>query len=1029
LLIRKSDVPEERYWFLLDDRKGWVELRKILPDAPKEIVSAYAFLNRRGVAIQEYRDSNKDGKFFQWLYYQKVGDGWQPLKRGLSGISGDIGAVIDIGKRTVALEGEGRWHYFSVTGNGAWFNINDSLPGLPEHLDSVHVSRDGRVLIAKEAWDSNKNGVSWEGIVAVRKRLSDPFTMIGKVLTDSEKLAIVDAKSLWNGSGVAIEIAKEGEKVQTGSRFVEHSRWKFYLWRQGKLGPAQGLPKAARFRANGDGTKIALLDMRGHWRLFGRKSGGNVFHELALPGKQHIQNVVFDKITDYLGVKQSDLFLDGKESWQWWDLGAEGVVGPSLGNTGKPFWWPFAGVEKQGGRTQFETRLHSVDGMVGEDVPTPEVWIHADSKLGDKGNLIYAPGILNRFLHLGSIASGVKIEALGIGPEGHVILYRYGDRRFATAFSNGHTHIEARPLYIPKQGGGYRKQSVTLLVNKSRNGLLRLVRMDQPDHWLWGYGAKDGMIYFDEAGHFYSDSETLSQKVAFRKDNELFSITQFGSLLFRPDVLEQRLGVPKGSMFELTHRDKERMQRAVSLAHQGLSLKNSTPPRLTISDVPEETDKPYIEIGLKAEGNGVGEGSIVADILGAGHVRGEAVQGIEGRKQKSVRLIKKIPLVRGLNRIKLSVVDADGLEAWKYVNVDYRPKGNHKPRLWAAVIATKDYMSPDFAQLPLTQNDAKVIRSLLKRQQSKMFDQVVVKSWCQSEQCDSQPVKRLIAKELPLFLSQAKNGDRIEIFVSGHGVKLDDEFYIVPSDGKIEDKQSLISWSEVQSWLQSSPLGKKLVFLDTCQSGSVFGSKRNKRRLFQEAVEDGGVYVLAATAENASAYELNDVGDGLFTYAVKEGMNGMADSNSDGWISFQDLSFFLARRVRELSKAFDVPMEPEVPIVNEEMDFIVTGAERKLRLYLNVGDEASFDMSATPGRVRFWKKQLESIGVLVVDAKKDAAAVLTIVENNGVPLRAQFADSGSRKILAQWRIQNGNLDQILKDLKEKVGDLTRSKFI
>ena len=253
ILMRDSNVPEERSWFLLDDKQGWTELHKLLPDAPDAIASAYSFLDRRGIAIQEYQDSNKDGKAFQWTYYLRADGAWQPLKSKLPGIRGDVDAVIDIGKNSLSVQSEDKWHYFSATNQGEWFNITESLPNLPKRLDSVHVSSDGRVLVAKEEWDTDKNGKKWEVFIAVRKRLSDRFTMLGSLLPDAEKLSIISARSLWRGGGIAIETAKVGKNVRVGSKFIERSRWQFYIWHQGKLASVSGLPKASSFRTSSDG--------------------------------------------------------------------------------------------------------------------------------------------------------------------------------------------------------------------------------------------------------------------------------------------------------------------------------------------------------------------------------------------------------------------------------------------------------------------------------------------------------------------------------------------------------------------------------------------------------------------------------------------------------------------------------------------------------------------------------------------------------------------------------------------------------
>ena len=103
------------------------------------------------------------------------------------------------------------------------------------------------------------------------------------------------------------------------------------------------------------------------------------------------------------------------------------------------------------------------------------------------------------------------------------------------------------------------------------------------------------------------------------------------------------------------------------------------------------------------------------------------------------------------------------------------------------------------------------------------------------------------------------------------------------------------------------------------------------------------------------------IGNGLFTYVVNEGLVGQADAGADGSVSFEELSFHVARRVRELSSAQHVRMEPYVPILDQQMDFKLVDVKSLQQLFLRVSDISTFDNSALPGRAGWWQERIDQL--------------------------------------------------------------------
>ncbi|MEK7372626.1 MAG: hypothetical protein AAB265_14350, partial [candidate division NC10 bacterium] len=103
-----------------------------------------------------------------------------------------------------------------------------------------------------------------------------------------------------------------------------------------------------------------------------------------------------------------------------------------------------------------------------------------------------------------------------------------------------------------------------------------------------------------------------------------------------------------------------------------------------------------------------------------------------------------------------------------------------------------------------------------------------------------------------------------------------------------------------------------LVFLDTCYSGAAggrtFASRRTRAVTLDEAFLDRltrskGRAIVTASRPGEVALELPELGHGIFTYYLIEGLKGAADLNRDGIVSLQELYEYLEREVTRKSRA------------------------------------------------------------------------------------------------------------------------------
>lgn len=162
-----------------------------------------------------------------------------------------------------------------------------------------------------------------------------------------------------------------------------------------------------------------------------------------------------------------------------------------------------------------------------------------------------------------------------------------------------------------------------------------------------------------------------------------------------------------------------------------------------------------------------------------------------------------------------------------------------------------------------------------------------------------EPDARTITFELLDFLETVEDeNDTTIVFIAGHGINVGEDYYIVPSDGERRDAErwrmaSLVDWRTIHAALERAP-GRKILVLDTCHAANSFN-----QRLEKDAA-DARIHVFSATAANNVALERPDLGHGIFTYAMLEGLRGRARSSEDG-VSLFGLADFVSGEVLRLS--------------------------------------------------------------------------------------------------------------------------------
>ena len=120
----------------------------------------------------------------------------------------------------------------------------------------------------------------------------------------------------------------------------------------------------------------------------------------------------------------------------------------------------------------------------------------------------------------------------------------------------------------------------------------------------------------------------------------------------------------------------------------------------------------------------------------------------------------------------------------------------------------------------------------------------------------------------------AFNGEaKVIFYYAGHGIPNEStkKGYLLPSDGFGDDINSAYALDDIYTTLAALPTRSVTVFLDACFSGSnrsgeMVVNTRGVALSVKKNVLSGNLLVFSATADDQTAYPINNEGHGMFTY-------------------------------------------------------------------------------------------------------------------------------------------------------------------
>ena len=271
-------------------------------------------------------------------------------------------------------------------------------------------------------------------------------------------------------------------------------------------------------------------------------------------------------------------------------------------------------------------------------------------------------------------------------------------------------------------------------------------------------------------------------------------------------------------------------------------------------------------------------------------------------------------LEEGKNEIQVKI---GGVET--NVTINYVPR---KPDLHLLAVG------PHYADLKYTAKDAIDFASIIAQQRNRgFFNRVFIDTLVDAASTNKTNIvtafeimrNRYRQKSHPRNI---KPNDYLIVFLSGHGIKYEGSFRLLPTDYNPDAKATTtINYKEDLLTFLDEIQCKKFMFIDACLSGAAKGNKSINPSALNKALQEAnesvsGMVAFSSSSQNQLSYEDEAWENGAFTEALLEALNArevqlkdgrtiLADQNSDsnssdGILTIKELYDFLKVRVPDL---------------------------------------------------------------------------------------------------------------------------------
>jgi WD40 repeat protein len=390
--------------------------------------------------------------------------------------------------------------------------------------------------------------------------------------------------------------------------------------------------------------------------------------------------------------------------------------------------------------------------------------------------------------------------------------------------------------------------------------------------------------------------------------------------LNRPDIVEkaiilasaeQAVRSSPGTTFKLADLLERSVPRFRIVAPAGDAIQHGG--RATIRIAIEPTRDPIKAIRVQVDGRQIAEET--PDIGSGGF-------GVGARTYD-------VPLARGRNDVRVTLTNTIGEKA-EVLTLNHEGEGalDKRGTLYILAVGVDKYPGlgntcgrdqNESCDLIVSGADARALVEAVDKRLGPAHDRVVKRLLVNGAGGKDEPTAVNILDAIDM-LKQAEETDTVLLFIAGHGFNDGPDYRLVATNAEVADGvlrgSTVVPWQVLQSAVEGAK-GRRILFIDTCHSGNAYNPRLGN------AAYHANIIAYTAARFDQTAREDDNLGHGLFTYAVVEGLEGKGGIAARRQITTKELADYVIKRVEELAKAQKAAQEPQYFKGRDAEDYVL----------------------------------------------------------------------------------------------------------
>ena len=273
---------------------------------------------------------------------------------------------------------------------------------------------------------------------------------------------------------------------------------------------------------------------------------------------------------------------------------------------------------------------------------------------------------------------------------------------------------------------------------------------------------------------------------------------------------------------------------------------------------------------------------------------------------------------------------------------------------WAIIIGINEYEHVD--ELNYAVQDAEAIKNLLVSSFNFPKEHIIML-------LDEDATLSNIRTKLFKVATSVNVGDRLLVYYAGHGETYDlksggERGYLIPVDGDLDNIfATCLPMSDIKEIANVTEAKHVLFLMDACYGGLLAvdarGLSKTTPGYIDKITRDNARQIITAGGKGEQVIEKSEWGHSAFAKNLLHGLEtGIADEDSDGYITADELGSFLKKRVTIDSNNRQTPVKRRLGSDEGEFVFILDDYQKsiiksKLSISENINRKKSFKLLIT----------------------------------------------------------------------------------